>query len=682
MQGGGSPMSSPQWSESLSRTGEVVAGDASPSLHSTREVLGFANRAARMGQWTLHLTEDRVRCSPELEDVFGLPRGSGPTTRDGYFALVSPLDLARLRKVIEDSLVSREEFSVSFRFRHHGGEWRWIECRGLPNFDAMGKPLRIDGVCMDVTDRVMAENARFLLAAIVANSDDAIISKTLDGVVTSWNAGATRLFGYTAEEMIGSPIFKLIPPDLLMEEEEILSKLRRGERIDHYETRRRTRDGTLVDVSLTVSPVLDVTGSIVGASKIARDISALRRAQADRDQLLMAERRARAEAERLGHMKDEFLATLSHELRTPLTTIIGWTNLLRRRATVSQEEMKAAVETIYRNARAQAQIIDDLLDMSRIISGKIRLQSESVDLRDLVNAALDSIQPSAASKQIEVIPLLDPATGVIAGDPARLQQVLWNLLTNAIKFTPTGGRIHVRLRWLEDGAEISVTDTGIGIAPEFLPHVFERFRQADGSTTREHGGLGLGLSIVRNLVELHGGSVAVSSPGTNRGSTFTVRLPVLGTRAAEVPAGTRAAIPEPSPEQFLPNLGGHTVLVIDDEPDGRALLARLLREAGAEVIAAEGAEQALQLLAQRPVDAILSDIGMPGMDGYAFMRRLRAMDDSRLRGIPAIAVTAYARADDRERSLAAGFQQHMAKPYSFTDLTLSISALLPHLTVR
>jgi PAS domain S-box-containing protein len=608
-----------------------------------------------------------------MEDVFGIARGSFGGTAEAFRSLVHPEDLPRLRDEVARSLRTGEEYCVIFRYRHASGEWRWMEGRGLPLLDATGKPVRLDGVGIDVTERTLADHARSRLAAIVESSDDAILSKTLDGTVTSWNAGAARLFGYSAEEMIGQSILKLIPPELHAEEEQILAKVRNGERVDHYETRRLAKDGSILEVSLSVSPLRDANGVVIGASKIARDIGGLRRAVEERERLLASERSARAEAERLSHIKDEFLSTLSHELRTPLTAIVGWVTLLRRHASLPPAQVSAALETIYRNARAQARIIEDLLDMSRIVAGKIRLQPEALDLGDLIHAATDGIRPAADAKRIavELLPMKDPV--MVTGDAARLQQVLWNVLTNAVKFTPAGGRITVGMRLEGEQAEVRIQDTGIGIKPEFLPRVFERFRQGDGSTTREHGGLGLGLSIVRNLVELHGGSITAHSAGEGLGATFILRLPALlmdrSAHAGDITASRR----RPAAVEPVVSLHGATVLVVDDDPDSRALLSRLLGDAGARVLEAKSAAGGIGMLQADRVDVILSDIGMPEMDGFEFIRQVRS--DSAGRHAPAIAVTAFARPEDRERCLAAGYQRYFAKPYSFTELASAINSL-------
>jgi PAS domain S-box-containing protein len=377
-------------------------------------------------------------------------------------------------------------------------------------------------------------------------------SKTLDGIVTSWNAAAERLFGFTAEEMIGQSITRIIPADLQHEEIEILAKVRRGERIERYETSRLRKDGQQVEISLTISPVRDFRGQIVGAAKIAHDITARRRAEralqdreaqisklaVERESFVESERAARAQAERLSHLKDEFLATLSHELRTPLNAIHGWATLLREPA-ARPEDYQRGLETIERNVRVQTQIISDLLDMSRIISGKIHLEVQPLYLHEAVNNAIEAVQQSAVAKNIRIQPMLDTPIGLVRGDPSRLQQVLWNLLSNAIKFTPKGGRVQVVLERVNSHAEICVEDNGIGIRADFLPYVFDRFRQADSGTTRNFGGLGLGLSIAKNLVELHGGSVRVKSPGEDQGSTFIVSLPISHVRSDEPGVSTR-----------------------------------------------------------------------------------------------------------------------------------------------
>jgi PAS domain S-box-containing protein len=369
-------------------------------------------------------------------------------------------------------------------------------------------------------------DAEFLfLKAIVQNADDAIVSKTLEGIVTSWNPGAEKLFGYTASEMIGNSISILIPPDQPDEEPNILRRLVRGESIDHYETKRIRKDGKIIHISLTVSPVRNHEGRIIGASKIARDVTERKRIEAERDEMLQREQHARSEAEIANRLKDEFLALLSHELRTPLNAILGWTEILNSSKAQDPGSTRHAIEVISRNAKIQKRLIEDLLDMSRILTGKLVIKRERVDLEAVLAAALDSVRTAASAKRIVVDFQIDESVRFVMGDADRLQQVVWNLLANAIKFTPLNGHVQLRLESSGSYAEIIVQDTGNGILPEFLPHVFERFRQADGSTSRQHGGLGLGLAVVRYLVEAHGGRVRASSAGLNQGSTFVVSLP-------------------------------------------------------------------------------------------------------------------------------------------------------------
>jgi PAS domain S-box-containing protein len=810
-----------------------------------------------------------------------------------------------------------------------------------PIFDASGSCINLIGTVHDITQRKQEEEFRARLAAVVESSDDAIVSKTLEGIITTWNIGAQRIFGYEADEVINKPITLLIPAERLDEEARIIERLKRGERIEHFETVRMHKDGTPLDISLSVSPIKDSTGRVIGAAKIARDITmrkrleqalrenaerlALAMAAADlgdwnwdaatdvislsqrgadmfgipvyppitrtamrdliheedrdnarlaneragaerreydveyrvnrpdgrqiwvaakgrgmydadgtlirmlgvvqditerkriereqeqllqkveseharlaealmqspafmcilggpqhyfefvneqyyrligprdilnksvaaalpevrgqgflelldavyqsgqprtgkevplllqrtldqpleqryldfvyqplfdasdcvsgifvhgidvtdkkkadeaREQLLEAERAARAEAERVSVMKDEFLATLSHELRTPLNAILGWSQILGSRQHLD-EELAEGLSVIERNTRVQTQLIGDLLDMSRIISGKIRLDVQQVDLQEVVKAAVASVQHSADAKEIRLQVVLDPLVPPVRGDPGRLQQCFWNLLSNAIKFTPRGGRVQVSLERVNSHLEVCVADNGQGIKPDFLPHLFERFRQADSSTTRRHDGLGLGLSIVKNLVELHGGTVRAKSAGEGMGATLCIELPVMVAHPAEAthsrvhPGGPTLN----APAIDHPSLAGITVLAVDDEADARHLLKRVLEGCGAKVFLAGSSREGLDLVQSERPDMIVSDIGMPVEDGYEFIRKVRLLAFEDGGRTPAAALTAFARAEDRTRALRAGYQTHVAKPVEPTELTAVVASL-------
>ncbi|AFZ37354.1 PAS/PAC sensor hybrid histidine kinase [Stanieria cyanosphaera PCC 7437] len=411
--------------------------------------------------------------------------------------------------------------------------------------------------------------------------------------------------------------------------------------------------------------------------ELAKEIRQRQLAEEERAKLLVQEQKARAEAEKLNRLKDEFLSNVSHELRTPLNAILGWSQLLRTRET-DEVTRNRALETIERNARSQAQLIDDLLDISRIITGKIRLNVQTIQLLSVIEAAIDTVRPAADAKSIRIQSVLDPAAGPVLGDHERLQQIVWNLLSNAIKFTPKHGRVQVYLQRINSHIEIVVTDTGQGISSEFLPYVFERFRQADISITRSFGGLGLGLAIVRQLVELHGGTVHAESPGPGQGATFTVKLPLMAVRATVI-----------EPERVHPVVGGSVpfncssqldqlkILIVDDDPDMRDLLIYTIEVCGAEVIAAASANEAILLLSESspPFDILISDIGMPDQDGYALLRRVRRLEPQRGGKIPAIALTAYARTQDRTAALLAGFQSHIAKPVEPAELIAVIANL-------
>jgi PAS domain S-box-containing protein len=512
---------------------------------------------------------------------------------------------------------------------------------------------------------------RTVLAAIVQSSEDAIVGKTLDGTIISWNTGAEAVFGYTAAEALGASVTMLLPPERLGEERRILASLARGERVPHFETQRVRKDGTIIDVSLSVSPIKDGTGRVVGGAKIARDVTERKRLEVEQRALLAKEQAARALAESASRAKDVFLATISHELRAPLSPIVTWAKMLRQ-GTLEEKQRERAVEVIERNATAQAQLIDDLLDVSRIVSGKLRLQVTSVDLCDVVSAACEVVRPAADAKQISLQSLLDSDVGAVAGDPHRLQQVVWNLLSNAIKFTPKGGRVRVMLERVDSHVDIVVSDTGQGFSGEFEPHLFERFQQADTGAARSHGGLGLGLAIVRHIVEMHGGTVTARSDGEGLGATFRVRLPREAVARSE-PSERHPTLSGRPVDSHLMRLDDLRVLVVDDDPDSSEAVAMLLATQGAEVRVAGSAAAALDELGLWMPDVMVSDIGMPGEDGYSLLAKVRALPPP-VGDLQAIALTAYATTDDRVRSFSAGFQAHMAKPVDSSELVAIVGS--------
>jgi PAS domain S-box-containing protein len=688
-----------------------------------------------------------------------------------------------------------------------------------------------------------SDRAARRLAAIVESSEDAIVSKNLDGIVMSWNPAAERMFGYDASEMIGQSIRKIIPHDRQSEEDAVIAAIRRGDRVSHFETLRRRRDGTLFPISLSVSPIRDAGGTVVGASKIARDITDRKRQEEERARLLAAAQEEVAITERLNHagaivagtldlqkivqtvtdtatdvtgadfgvflyghtvadgvsesetavsgdvardaaarlpelralgllgpvfsgqgrlrvddvldyppflahearvrailgepvsclmavpvaarsgevlgallfghsragaftdrherlaagvaswaslalenarlyssvheasrLKDEFLATLSHELRTPLNAILGYARMIRSGLVVG-ERQRRAVETIERNAQSLTQIVEDVLDVARIVSGKIRLNVQTVDVSAVVRDAVEAVLPAANARGVRLQTVPDEPGARIAGDPERLQQVIWNLLSNAVKFTGRGGEVRVSVERHNAHVAIVVRDTGAGIPPAFLPYVFERFRQADSGTTRQHGGLGLGLAIARHLVEMHGGTISAESEGAGRGATFRVELPSAMVAAAAGrtldPHGRRGA----EPEAPVPDLRGIRVLVVDDDRDGLRLVSEILEAAGADVQTASSAPAALESLDGTAADVLVTDLAMPQMDGFELIARVRQHASDAVRRVPAAALTAYARSEDRIKALRSGFQMHLAKPIDPGELMLAVASL-------
>jgi PAS domain S-box-containing protein len=422
----------------------------------------------------------------------------------------------------------------------------------------------------------------------------------------------------------------------------------------------------------------DADGRIEKWFGTSTDVHEQKRAEAERAEALEREREARRQAEEANRAKDEFLAVVSHELRTPLNSMLGWARLLRSDK-IDAASFERGLETIERNVRSQAQLIDDLLDVSRIVTGKLRLDVQPVEVASCVRAAIDSMRIATEAKRIRLEATLDPTAGPVSGDPDRLQQIAWNLLSNAIKFTPKDGTVRVRVACVDSHVEIVVADSGQGISPEFLPFVFDRFRQADASITRSAGGLGLGLAIVRHLVELHGGSVRAESEGEGRGATFTVTLPLMPIERDGGEIATRAPREVETASSLLecpPELAGVKILVVDDEPDAREMLKAMLEGCEAEARTVASAAEALQLLDVWAPDLLVSDIGMPGEDGYALIKRVRERGPARSGNVPAVALTAYARYEDRMRALGSGFQMHVAKPVDPAELLLVIHSLL------
>ncbi|MGH7403204.1 MAG: PAS domain S-box protein [Candidatus Rokuibacteriota bacterium] len=581
-------------------------------------------------------------------------------------------DIPALRTLLAEILPrdsAVDDFEVEHDFETIGRRTMLLHARRVVSTG--GRPAAILLAIEDVTDRRMAEEAMRRLAAVVDGSEDAIVSKTLDGVITSWNRGAEQMFGYSAAEVIGRPITVIIPPDRTGEEVDIMSRLRRGEG-SQYEAVRVRKDGVRLDVSLTVSPVRNTAGRVIGGSKIARDITERKQIERERAELLGREQAVRAAAEAATAAKDRFVAVLSHELRTPLNAMLGWTRMLRTH-NLDQATVARALEVIERNTLLQARLIEDLLDASRIVAGTLSLETRPVMVAAAVEGAIGAVRGAAEARGVRLESQIDMSAGPVRGDPTRLQQIVWNLVSNAIKFTPRGGRVDVALARRGAAAEISVRDTGEGISAEELPHIFDRSGVAHAGT-QSHGGLGLGLSIVRHLVELHRGTVRADSAGPGQGAAFTVTLPVTdegagdGTGADGTAAGDLAASP-------LPALDGVRVLVVDDEADARDLMRAVLAQSGAQVTVAATARGALEALGRAPFDVLVSDIAMPEDDGYALIRAVRALDGERGGRIPALALTAYARIEDRAEAIAAGYQQHAAKPIEPAELAAAVAAL-------
>jgi PAS domain S-box-containing protein len=502
---------------------------------------------------------------------------------------------------------------------------------------------------------------------------DGVIATDDEGRVTLMNPVAQALTGWTDAGARGRPIeevFAIVNEATRQPVENPVAQVRREGSIVGLANHAilLARDGREIPIADSAAPIRLPGSRLQGVVVVFRDVTGQYELERQRASLLQIEQAARQDAEAANRAKDEFVATLSHELRTPLSPILGWVRLLRS-GDLDEAATARGLEVIERNVRAQTQLIEDLLDVSRIITGKLRLEVRPMDLVAVVEAGIEAVRPAADAKGIRIESRLDPMASAMVGDPDRLQQVVWNLVSNAMKFTPKEGRVEVELTRVNAHARIRVTDTGKGIPATFLPHVFDRLRQADSTSTRAHGGLGIGLAIVRHLVELHGGTVAAESAGEGKGAIFTVELPV------SVTTGTERSAPDAAEHEGPVRLDGVRVMVVDDEADTRDLLSFSLRNYGAEVTALGSASEALAAIQQVKPDVLVSDIGLPGDDGYALIRKVRALDEDRGGRVPAAALTAYAKDEDRNRAIAAGFQAHVTKPVELAQLASVVASL-------
>ncbi|ERT04530.1 sensory box protein [Lyngbya aestuarii BL J] len=505
-----------------------------------------------------------------------------------------------------------------------------------------------------------------LLKAIVNASPVAIITLSHEKKVMTWNIAAERIYGWQPQEVMDQ-VFPVIPDHQEEQFNRLFQQALKNNTLSNYEFQHLGKDNNLIDISISLAPLHNAEGNVCGVVMTAVDITTRKRIEAERFNLLQREQSARAEAEAANRIKDEFLAVLSHELRTPLNSILGWITLIQR-GKLNNTTLEQALEVIERNASIQTQLIEDLLDISRISRGKLNLNINSVNLVELIQTTVDTLRPAAEAKSIAIELVIDSRINIISGDGNRLQQVFWNLFSNAIKFTQKEGSVTIQLNKIEDSyAQIKVSDTGMGIDPNFIPYVFDYFRQADASTTRSQGGLGLGLAISNHLVELHGGTINVESEGKGKGSIFTIMLPIRPIQLDENQTD------KPIDDQF--NLQNQNIMVVEDQADARELIRLVLEQQGAKVSEASSGQEAWEILKEFTPDVIISDIGMPDEDGYSLLQRVRSLPKDQGGNVPALALTAYTKEEDREQAIKAGFQMHLSKPLDITALLKAVSKL-------
>ncbi|WP_438015768.1 PAS domain-containing protein [Sorangium sp. So ce315] len=645
-------------------------------------------RATKESIWDWDIRNDQVERNETFYELFRFTPEQADPSGWWWLGRIVPEDRDRVARDIEQAMHGDgDSWSAQYRVVRGDGSIARVIDRGYVLRDAAGKAIRMVGSTVDLTERLRMENA-------LRDREDRLRLATWAADVGTWSidlatwddtrdASLNRILGLEERETTQPThdwLSRVHPED----RDAVMAMVERcvRERCVYDIVHRIVRaDGAVRWVHDRGRIVHDAGRSTSLLTGAVVDITGLKQLEEERAELLRREQQALAQSEKdrlraedANRMKDEFLATVSHELRTPLTAILGWARLIKEKD-LGPERVRQGMAAIERNARAQAQIVDDILTVSRIITGKLRLHTVAVDLAAVIEVALDTLAPTARAKEIEISVDLDEELGHLSGDPDRLQQVMWNLLSNAVKFTPKRGRVTVRAARSDAQVVIAVTDSGKGITRGFLPYVFDRFRQGDSSPTRAHGGLGLGLAIVRHLVELHGGTVEAESPGEGRGATFTVTLPAQAAPSSAHDGPPPAPRPVALEDEGSTPLRGLHVLLVEDEPDAREMLTFLLQETGAQVTTAGSTGEAMRVLERLRPDVLVSDIGMPGESGYTLIQQVRAAGRVEIRGIPAVALTAYARIEDRRRALTAGFQKHVPKPIDPSGLVKVIADL-------
>ena len=617
-----------------------------------------------------------------MEQLSGLHGSAviGKSYRDLFPALVDTGE----DSYFESALAGEKSICRTSAFANHSSSLQRLDAHYSPLMNEHGHIVGGIGILHAPssfqTSYRAADDPYQRLTKHLENSPLVVVEWDSDFRVSRWSESAEALFGWEAEEVLGKHVneWHFVFADDVNAVDTVTFRQREGVEIQGVlYNRNYKKDGSVIHCEWYNSVLHDETGNLVSVLSLVLDVTDRKLAEKERADLLLRERNARRHAEEADRLKDEFLATLSHELRTPLTSILGWASMIRN-GEVEGANAARAIETIERNARSQARLIDDLLDVSRIITGNLRLDLNPLDLAPIVEAAVDALRPTADAKGIGLRLEFAPVSCLVRGDANRLRQVIWNLLSNAIKFTPKRGNVTITLDCVESLARLTVRDTGEGISAEFLPYVFDRFRQAEGSISRKQGGLGLGLAVVRHLVELHGGNVRANSEGLDEGSTFQVELPMAQERRDPARAEDRRR--EIERRRSLGgervSLDGIHVLLVEDDDDSRKLLSVMLKQHGAEVTPASSAADAYRLFNEKLPDVLISDIGMPEQDGYELMRRIRELPVEKGGLIPALALTGYATRKDRDLSLSAGYHRHIAKPIEQGELVAAIASLV------